>query len=209
MCPLTQLYCIRPATPADAKDILAIYAYYVENTAITFECKVPTLEEFTARIENTLQKYPYLVAEEDGQIIGYSYASAFHSREAYSHSVEVTVYVAPQMRRAGLGRQLYESLEACLQQQNVYNLYACIAYPPKINELTPDYGGLPTLERMEDQYLNFDSVRFHERMGYRMIGEFIRCGYKFDRWYSMVWMEKLIGDFKDEPSPFLPFPHLK
>ena len=189
MFPLTQLYCIRPATPADAKDILAIYAYYVENTAITFECKVPTLEEFTARIENTLQKYPYLVAEEDGQIIGYSYASAFHSREAYSHSVEVTVYVAPQMQRAGLGRQLYQTLEERLKKQNVFNLYACIAYPPE----------------HEDEHLTYNSVRFHERMGYRMIGEFIRCGYKFDRFYSMVWMEKLIGNFDENPDIFLPF----
>lgn len=208
MFPLTQLYCIRPATPADAKDILAIYAYYVENTAVTFECKVPTLEEFTARIENTLKCFPYLVAEEDGQIIGYSYASAFHSREAYSHSVEVTVYVAPQMRRAGLGRQLYEYLESCLLQQNVCNLYACIAYPPKIDEQTPDYGGLPILERMEDPYLTFDSVHFHERMGYRMIGEFIRCGHKFGRWYSMVWMEKLIGAHTDNPKPLIPYSKL-
>lgn len=202
-----QLYQIRTATPDDAKQILSIYAYYVTNTAITFECTVPTLQEFTERITNILQKYPYLVAEENGQIIGYAYASAFHSREAYAHSVEVTVYVAPQMRRAGLGRQLYGYLEELLKKQNVCNLYTCIAYPPKIEG--EEYGSLISLERSEDRYLTFDSVRFHEHLGYRMIGEFQNCGYKFNRWYSMVWMEKMIGEHTTGHPEFIPLDKIR
>ena len=71
---------IRPAQVTDAKELLAIYAPYVEKTAITFEYDVPSLSEFAERIANTLKKYPYLVAEEDGQILGYAYASPFKGR---------------------------------------------------------------------------------------------------------------------------------
>ena len=84
---------IRTATANDAEAILNIYAYYVENTAITFEYDVPTLEEFTQRIENTLKKYPYLVAEKDGEILGYAYAGVFKDRAAYDWSAETTIYL--------------------------------------------------------------------------------------------------------------------
>ncbi len=167
---------IRVAVPEDAEALLRIYAPYVEKTAITFEYDVPTAREFAGRIEKTLKRYPYLVAEEDGEILGYACAHAFHERAAYDWAVETTVYVAENAKRRGLGKRLYGALEQALAVQNILNLNACIAYPAG-----------------EDPYLTRDSVEFHQRLGYRVVGRFSQCGYKFDRWYDMVWMEKHIG----------------
>ncbi len=172
---------IRTATPDDAAGLLKIYEYYVTDTAITFEYDVPSEEEFRGRIEKILKKYPYIVAVEEGEgterIIGYAYAGVFKDREAYQYSVETTIYVDKDLRRGGIGRMLYEELEKRLKAQGILNLNACIGYPEE-----------------EDEHLTFDSVKFHERLGYSMVGEFHKCGYKFGRWYNMVWMEKLIGD---------------
>ena len=171
---------IRIATEADAGRLLEIYAPYVMETAITFEYEVPSREEFAARIRKVLERYPYLVAERDGVIVGYAYASPFHSRAAYSWGVETSIYVDKSCKRAGVGGKLHEALETILRKQGILNMNACIAYPEE-----------------EDEYLTGDSVRFHDHLGYRMIGGFKKCGYKFKRWYNMVWMEKHIGEHLD------------
>lgn len=171
---------IRNATTADAADILKIYSYYVENTAITFEYDVPTLEEFAGRIEKTLKRYPYLVILCDGKIMGYAYAGTFKDRAAYDWSVETTVYLAHDAVKCGLGKRLYLALEEALKQQGIINLYACIGHPIE-----------------EDEYLTKNSAQFHEHLGYETVGHFHKCGYKFGRWYDMIWMEKIIGDHKD------------
>ena len=141
---------IRTATVEDAEEILNIYAYYVKNTAITFEYDVPSLEEFRRRIEKTLQKYPYLVILEQGNIVGYAYAGAFKERAAYDWSVEMTVYIARDAKRLGLGRKIYEELERQLKEMGILNLYACIGDPI-----------------VEDEYLTKDSEKFHQHLGYR------------------------------------------
>lgn len=169
---------IRIASLDDAEELLKIYAPYVEQTAITFEYEVPTPEEFRARMSHVLEKYPYLAAEEDGELLGYAYVSPFKERPAYDWAVETSIYVKKECRRLGVGRRLYEELERILKLQNILNLEACIACP----------------QGEEDDYLTRDSIRFHEKMGYRMVGEFRQCGYKFRRWYNMVWMEKQIGE---------------
>lgn len=182
---------IRIATQEDAARLLEIYAPYVEQTAISFEYVPPTLEEFRQRIHNTLQNYPYLVAEEEGRIIGYAYASVFHGREAYKHSVETSIYLAMEERGKGTGAILYQALEEQLEKQNVYNLYACITYTDR-----------------EDEYLTDASVRFHEKNGYTIVGKHQLSGYKFERWYSVLWMEKMIGERVAHPNPFIPFADL-
>ena len=182
---------VRIAAPEDAEKLLEIYAPYVKNTAITFEYDVPSLAEFRGRIEKTLAKYPYIVAEADGEICGYAYVSSFVGRAAYDWSVETSIYVDESKKKRGLGKLLYQALEAILKAQNIINLNACIGYPEQ-----------------EDEYLNRNSVQFHEHMGYRWVGEFHQCGYKFGRWYNMVWMEKMIGEHPAVPSPILPFPAL-
>ena len=168
---------IRNASPNDSERLLEIYAYYVANTAVSFEYDVPSLEEFRTRIENTLRKYPYLVLEEDGVIQGYAYAGPFKGRAAYDHSCEVSIYVDRHARGRGYGRKLYEALEEKLRAQGILNMYACIGSPI-----------------VEDEYLTRNSELFHQHLGFVKVGEFHQCGYKFHHWYNSVWMEKIIGD---------------
>ena len=175
---------IRVAGPEDAPALLEIYTYYVRHTAITFEYDVPSPEEFTARVRSTLQKYPYLAAVENGVIVGYAYAGAFHPRAAYGWTAEASIYLAHGCRHQGLGKRLYHALEECLKMQGVLNLNACVAVPEQ-----------------EDEYLTRNSVEFHAHLGYRMVGQFHQCGYKFHRWYDMVWMEKLIGEHLTVQKP--------
>ena len=166
---------IRSATERDAERLLEIYGYYVEHTAISFEYDIPGLEEFRGRIANTLRKYPYLVLEEDGVIVGYAYAGVFKGRAAYDHCCEMTIYLDHDAKGKGYGRTLYNALEEELRKIGIINLYACIGDPVQ-----------------EDEYLTKDSEHFHQHMGYTKVGEFHKCGYKFGRWYNMIWMEKII-----------------
>lgn len=182
---------IRVAEESDAGELLAIYAPYVEQTAITFEYEVPSLEEFRQRIRNTLKKYPYIVAETDGELTGYAYASPFHERAAYNWAVEMSIYVDKNRKGQGIGRKLYEMMEILLRKQNILNLNACIA-----------------CTEVEDEYLTNASVHYHAHLGYRMVGEFKQCGYKFHRWYNMVWMEKHIGEHLTDQPPVIAFPDL-
>ena len=117
---------IRVAQEQDAGALLKIYAPYVEKTAVTFEYTVPGAEEFAGRIARTLQKYPYLLAERAGQIVGYAYAGPFHARAAYDWAVETSVYVRQDQRKMGTGRALYHALEDVLRMQNILNVNACI-----------------------------------------------------------------------------------
>jgi phosphinothricin acetyltransferase len=168
---------IRSAQAGDAGHLLEIYGHYVRNTAISFEYVVPSADEFSARIENTLRRYPYLVLEKDGEIQGYTYAGVFKGRAAYDYSCEVSIYLSHDVRGQGYGRLLYEALQEKLKVQGIRNLYACIASPV-----------------IEDEYLTRNSEQFHQHMGYQRVGEFHKCAYKFNRWYNMIWMEKIIGE---------------
>ena len=175
---------IRNVTEEDAAELLGIYAYYVKNTAITFEYEVPSEEEFRGRIRHISEKYPYLAAVRNGKIIGYAYAGPFVGREAYSWSTELTIYLEHTQQKKGTGRLLYDAMEKELAAMGILNLYACIGVPEK-----------------EDAYLTFNSRDFHAHMGFRLVGTFYNCGYKFDTWYHMVWMEKIIGRHQTPQPP--------
>ena len=173
---------ILPVTPDDAEEILLIYAPYVLETAISFEYDVPTLENFRERITNTLKKFPYLKAVNENvdenannKILGYAYAGVFKPRRAYDVSCEVSIYVHKNFHGKGIGRLLYSGLEKKLKAQGIFNMYACVAYP-----------------EIEDEYLTRNSVNFHEHLGFKTVGHFTNCAYKFKRFYSMVWLEKII-----------------
>lgn len=168
---------IRNVAIDDIQDLLEIYSYYVENTAITFEYTVPSEEEFRERINKITLKYPYIVAEINNEIVGYAYAGPFKERAAYDWSVETTIYLNKDSKGMGVGKKLYLALENKLKEQNILNLYACIASPVE-----------------EDEYLTKESIEFHHHLDYKIVGEFHKCGYKFNRWYNMVWMEKIIGE---------------
>lgn len=167
---------IRDARVEDAGHLLAIYAPYVQNTAISFEYDPPSLQEFEGRIRSVIEKFPYLAAEEDGQIIGYAYAAPYHPRRAFMISAEASIYIAPNCHRKGVGQALYGELECRLKDMGITNLYALIAYTPS-----------------DDPYLPKDSVYFHEKMGFRLVGHLHQCGLKFGRWYDMYYMEKMIA----------------
>lgn len=175
---------LRIAAISDAPALTAIYAPYVENTAITFEYTVPTAAEFAERIKSTLSRYPYFVAVEDGRITGYAYASAFKLRAAYDWSAETSVYIARGLHGQGIGRLLYTALEDALTKQHVCNACACISYP------------------------NPESIAFHNAFGYKTVAHFSSSGYKLDSWHDIVWMEKTLCPHTIPPKPFIPFSQL-
>ena len=175
---------IRTAKKEDAPRLLEIYDYYVTRTAVSLEYVTPSLEEFTGRMERTLQKYPYLVLVEDGRIQGYAYAGPFKGRAAYAWSSEISIYLDHRAVKRGLGRMLSEALEAELKKMGVLNIYGCIAYP-----------------ETEDEYLTTNSADYHRHLGFETVGVFHRCACKFGRWYNMIWMEKTIGEHPDRPDP--------
>ena len=184
---------LRIAAPGDAPTLQAIYAPYVAGTAVSMEYVPPTVEEFRGRIEHTLAAYPYLVAVEDGEILGYCYASRLHPRAAYGWAAELSVYVKPSAHRKGVGRLLYESMEKALALQGVTYLSVAIA----------------VTDRQEDAHLADDSPRFHARMGYTVSGCFRRSGFKFGKWYDLLHMEKQLETGDTPPRPFRPFPEVR
>lgn len=176
---------IQRVTPADAAALLEIYAPYVEQTAISFEYTVPTVEEFGERIARISARYPYIKAvDADGAILGYAYAAPFKERAAYDRSVETTIYVRQGQRRHGVGGALYRALEASLRDMGICNINACIAYTDA-----------------PDARLTNDSMYFHQHQGYRLVGTFHSGGCKFGTWYDMIWMEKWIRPHEAQQSP--------
>jgi len=168
---------IRMATCDDIPEILEIYAPYVLTTTATFEYDVPCKKEFTQRFLKYTAQFPWLVWEEDGNILGYAYASAPFERAAYGWCAEPSVYLRPEEKGRGIGTKLYAALEQILKKQGYQKLLALV-----------------TSE-------NRSSVAFHEKLGYRICGEFPHCGYKFNRWLSLIWMEKQLN-FVENPSAF-------
>ena len=162
---------IRFAEETDIPQILDIYGPYILNTTASFEYTVPTREEFIARFRGITSQFPWLVWEENGQILGYAYGSAPFERAAYQWSAEASVYLRPEAQGRGIGRQLYRVLEELLKSQGYARIYAII-----------------TSE-------NRASLAFHRALGYREVAELPGCGIKFGRVLGIKWMEKqLISD---------------
>ena len=166
---------IRDVRIEDAKRLSEIYSYYVEKTAVSFEYDAPSVNEFEHRIRKIKEHYPYLVCECDGLVVGYVYASAYSPREAYNWTVTVSIYVDREFRRGGIGAMLYKELEKRLKQQGIVNLLAGVAYCEK-----------------EDEYLSHDSSLFHKRMGYVQVAHMKKVGKKFDTWYDLLWLQKVL-----------------
>lgn len=186
------MFHIRDAVPSDLPRLLEIYDYYTQCTAISFEWETPSPEEFFARMERITARYPYLVAEQNGRVMGYAYAAPFIGRAAYDWCCELTIYLAPEVRKQGMGRALYEALEDALRRMGVLDLYACVGVP-----------------EAEDEYLNFNSADFHAHLGFETVGTFRECGHKFDRWYHMIWMKKTIGAHQTSQPAVIAYPELE
>lgn len=166
---------IRPAALDDAPVLAEIYAPYVADTAISFEYTPPDAEEFARRMTDISAKYPYLVALQDGKVVGYAYAHAFIDRAAYNHCAELTIYLRTDKRGRGTGARLYNALIDELRTMGIHNVYACIARTDE-----------------PDEHLTNASEHFHRKMGFELCGTFPRCGYKFGKYYDMIWMGKFI-----------------
>ena len=175
-------FTLRTVQLSDAAAISEIYRWYVENTAVSYEYAAPDEKEFQRRIAATLERYPYIVAEDESGILGYAYAGAFNTRMAASWSAEVSIYVARSQRGRGIGKALYARLEEILKEQNFQTLVAKVA----------------CCERVNDEYLTDDSIKFHAACGYEDAGTVKNCGYKLGHWYGLKMMEKYIGV---HPSP--------
>ena len=173
---------IRFATPADAEALVAIYAPYILKTAITYEYEIPSTAEFAHRIETYSAKYPYLVAELDGTPGGYAYACPLGSRPAFDWSVETAIYIREDCKGLGIGKALYEKLEAILRSMGIRTMTAAVA--------SVDH---------DDPYLTNASIAFHLRMGFTPVGTFHNAGCKFGRWYDLTWLEKGIGSYENDP----------
>ncbi len=157
---------IRAATPENAEAILNIYAPYITDTCVSFETEVPTLVEFTKRIEGILENYPYLVYEADGKIAGYAYASKHRERTAYQYSADVSIYIASEYQRRGIGKKPYTNLFDILKANDIFTVYAGITLP------------------------NDSSVGLHKSLSFHEVGVYHNVGYKFGKWLDVLWMEK-------------------
>ena len=182
---------LRMARAEDAPTLLVIFTPYVLQTAVAFNYEPPTLEEFRSTMTDRLRRYPYLVAQRGEELIGYAYASPFKQRAAYDWAVETSIYVKQSQTGTGCGRKLYETLEKILKAQHILSMYACIAYTD-----TPD------------EHLSNNSPEFHAHMGFELTAKFPKCGYKFNKWYDMIWMHKEIGSHTDAPLPVIPVTEL-
>jgi phosphinothricin acetyltransferase len=167
---------IRLATPADAPGCLDIYRPFVESSHSTFETDVPSVEEFAARIDKFTRTHPWIVAVEGERVLGYAYASPFKDRAAYQWTAEVSVYVAPDARRRGLGRALYQALLRCLRRQGYVNAVGLIAQP------------------------NEASVALHESMGFRRVAHLPGPGFKLGRWHDVGWWWLALGPLPESPA---------
>ncbi len=157
---------IRDTKREDLKRIAEIYNHYIENTTITFEYDAVSEEVMAERFLKYSEKYAYLTAEEDGEVLGYAYGSAIWERAAYKYSVELSVYIDKNHLQKGVGKALYNKLLPTLEEKGFKNFYARIAMP------------------------NDSSIALHEKFGFTKCGEFKDIGYKFLRWVDLVVMEK-------------------
>ncbi len=175
---------IRLAQAADAAAIHDIYSPIVRHTHISFEEEAPEIAEIAARIDKTLQQYPWLVCQLGGQVAGYAYASAFRSRAAYQWTAETTVYIHPDFQRRGLSRALYSSLMAILREQGYCNVIGVIALP------------------------NDGSIRAHEAIGFHKIGIFKNMGHKAGQWRDTGWWQLELRPMPKSPQPPRPIAYL-
>lgn len=170
---------IRFAQPQkDAAKILAIYAPYIEHTAITFETDVPSLEAFTCRVEEIAAQFPYLVLEEGDEMIGYAYAHRQAERAAFDWNAELSIYLKEGFAGRGIGRSFYRLLEELLEMQGYVNFFGIITGS------------------------NAGSIAMHERMGYKKIAVHERTGWKFGMWHDTVWMHRRVSE--GTPQPIIP-----
>ncbi len=160
---------LRPVAETDAEAITRIYNHYVVDTTVSFETEALSCEEMLRRIREISAHYPYYVAVEEGRVVGYCCVHRWKERKAYSHSLEVTIYLDPEHRGKGTGSMMMNHLlDACRRMPGCRCLVACITEE------------------------NAASLAFHARHGFKQVSCFKEVGYKFGRWLDVVDMELIL-----------------
>jgi len=168
---------IRPSLDQDIPQITAIYAHHVLHGTGTFETDPPSVADMTTRRADVLAKgLPYLVAEQDGQVVGFAYGNWFKPRPAYRYSVEDSIYLAPDLHRQGLGRALLAELLACFEAVGIRKVMAIIG-----------------------DSANAGSVGVHRALGFTQVGVVESCGWKLGAWRDIVIMQKTLGAGDTQP----------
>lgn len=168
---------IRPLQAQDMSGLLAVYAPYVLHTAITFDYEVPSLEEFTHKLDTITAQYPCLVCVQGEEVVGYAYASTYRVKAAYQWSPESTIYLAEGVHRKGIARILYQALFDILHLQGFINVYAGVTIP------------------------NAKSEGLHRTLGFEEIGIFEKIGYKHDKWHDLKWFQLILSEHAHNPQP--------
>jgi len=164
---------VRDAGIGDAQILCSIYNHYIEHTTVTFEEQALQPEEYAGRIDTILQRYPWLVIEDDGQVLGYAYAGEWKPRSAFRYTVESSIYLHPQTpKRTGMGEMLYRALLSRLADEGFHQVIAAITIP------------------------NEGSIALHHKLGFSEAGRFHEVGYKFQCWIDVVYMELQLDFFK-------------
>ena len=151
-----------------------MYRPFVEQSTVSFETVSPSVEEFAARITKAVAGWEWLVADQQGQLLGYAYASSHRERAAYRWSVEVSAYVNPARQREGVGMALYERLLASLASRGFCNAFAGITLP------------------------NEASVALHRKAGFVPVGVFKSVGRKFGQWQDVAWFQRVLRESPEE-----------
>ena len=152
----------------DAERVASIYNIYVSKTTITFETEPVTTEEMRGRISSISSAFPYFVYEYDGVVLGYCYAHLWKEREAYSKTLESTVYLDPEAFHKGIGTRLMHHLIEDCRRRGCHALIACI---------TAD---------------NLPSIQMHSRLGFHEVSHFREVGCKFDCWLDVIDLELVL-----------------
>lgn len=161
---------IRPVKLSDAEQLAEIYNYYILNSTATFEEEILSAKEMGKRIQGITEKYPYLVYEEDKQILGYAYAASWKTRIAYRHSVEASIYIREGNSGKGIGTRLYNELIFQLREMDFHAVLAGISLP------------------------NAHCIALHEKFGFKKVGEIEQIGYKFAKWINVGYWELILEE---------------
>lgn len=167
---------IRPVVAEDAAAIATLYAPYVRDTAISFEIEPPDTTEMARRIARVSARYPWIVAEMDGALAGYAYATELYERAAYRWVAESTIYLAPEMHGRGLGKALYGALLNDLRERGFLAAVGKVTLP------------------------NGPSVRLHEKMGFSQVGQLRAVGFKQGRWHDVGLYQAELAGRPDRPA---------
>lgn len=176
---------IRNITNSDIIQVLRIYKPFITGSGVTFETSIPAIEEFEKRIDAYTMFFPWIVADDNGVIAGYAYASKYRERVAYQWVAEVSIYMNPGYTKQGIAAKLYKALFEILQLQGIYKVYAVITIP------------------------NNESIGFHEKMGFKWFATYKNVGYKNGKWHDVGWWEYNLQDAVDNPQAPLLYPELE